>query len=56
MLVLGLLADTAIPALPAKRRRAYETAAKSDVKATAKKVEGFYVDGSRPLALDAGVA
>ena len=56
MIVIGILAGIAVPALLSQKRKAHETAAKSDVKGIAKEVAGFYVDGSGPLVLAPGAA
>lgn len=45
MIVLGVLASIAVPAFLSSRREAYETSAKSDVKAITKEVLGLQVDG-----------
>lgn len=51
MVVIGVLAAMAVPTFLGQRRKAHETAAKSDVSRIAKEVLGFYVDGSGAMTL-----
>ncbi|MDT7571350.1 MAG: type pilus assembly protein PilA [Actinomycetota bacterium] len=51
MIIIGILAAIAVPAYLSSRREAYETSAKSDVKAITKEVLALSVDGL-PGALD----
>jgi type IV pilus assembly protein PilA len=51
MVVVGILAGVAVPMLVSQKRKAREAAVKSDVKAIAKEVAGYYVDGSAALTL-----
>lgn len=51
MIVLGLLAAIAVPAMLTQRRKAYETSAKADVKNITKEVMALYVDGAGPMTI-----
>ncbi len=51
MVVLGLLAAIAVPAMATQRRKAYEASAKADVKAITKDLMALYVDGGRALEI-----
>lgn len=55
MLIIGILAGIAVPVLLSQQRKAREASVKSDVKAIAKEVASFYVDGNGPLQLSAPV-
>ena len=52
MIVVGILAAIAVPAV-LQRRKAYETSAKSDVKAITREMLAQYVDGRRRLTRSA---
>lgn len=54
MVILGILAAVAIPALLSQRRVAHETEVKSDVRAIALQVAGYYLEETGPLQLTAG--
>lgn len=51
MVIIGILAAIAVPALLGQKRKAHESGAKADVAAIAKEVVGFYTDGSGSLTL-----
>lgn len=53
LVITGVLAGIAVPALLLQKRKAHEASAKSDVKAITKEVLAFYVDGRGPLNVDA---
>lgn len=52
MIVIGLLAAIAVPALLTNKSRAQEAAVKSDIKQIAKEVVGYYIDATGPLTVD----
>ena len=51
MVVVGILAGIAVPALLMQRRKAYETSAKSDVRAITREMLAQFVDGSGALTV-----
>ena len=52
MVVIGVLAAIAVPALLTHRARAQEVAVKSDVKQIVEEVIAFYVDGTGPMTVE----
>ena len=54
MMIIGILAAVAIPVMLGQKRRAHETAAKSDVSTIARELTGYYVDGRSSLVLAPG--
>jgi type IV pilus assembly protein PilA len=51
MVVVGILAAIAVPALVMQRRKAYEASAKSDVRAITREVFAQFVDDQGPLTV-----
>ncbi len=51
MIIIGVLAAIAIPALNGAKSKAQEAAVKSDVKQIAKEVVAYYIDGKGPLSV-----
>lgn len=51
MIVGGILAAIAVPAVAAQRRKADEATTKSDIRGVAKEVLALYADGSGPFAV-----
>ena len=49
MIIIGILAAIAVPVYLNQRKKAAETAAKSDVTVIGKEVLAYYVDGTDPL-------
>ena len=56
MIIIGILAAIAVPALLSQKRKGYETSAKADASNIAKQVVTFYVDGVGALSLSPGTA
>jgi len=54
LIIVGILAAVAIPVMLGQKRKAHETAAKSDVSTIARELTDYYVDGHAPLALVPG--
>ncbi len=52
MIIIGILASIAIPVFLNQRKKAFDTATKSDVTRLGKEVAAFYVDGSGALTVD----
>jgi len=50
MIIIGILAAIAIPAFLNQRKKAYDTAAKSDVKNVATEIQSYLVDNAPPAA------
>jgi len=50
MIIIGILAGIAIPAFLNQRKKAYDTAAKSDVKNVATEIQSYLVDNAPPAA------
>ena len=55
MIIVGILAAVAIPAMLGQRRKAHEAAAKSDVSDIARELTDYYVDGHASLVLLPGL-
>jgi len=53
MIIIGILAAIAIPVFLNQRKKAVDTAAKSDVSRIGKEVATYYVDGTGPVAVGA---
>lgn len=51
MIVVGILAAIAVPAMVTQRRKADEATTKSDIRGIAKEVLALYADGSGPFAV-----
>src|SRR3712207_4499873 len=51
MIIIGILAAIAIPVFLNQRKKAVETAAKSDVSTIGKEIAAYYVDGTGALTL-----
>lgn len=51
MIIIGILAAIAVPVYLNQRKKAAETAAKSDVTVIGKEILTYYVDGTGPLTL-----
>jgi len=49
MIIIGILAAIAVPVYLNQRKKAAETAAKSDVTVIGKEILAYYVDGTDPL-------
>jgi type IV pilus assembly protein PilA len=50
MIIIGVLAAVAIPAYTNQKNKAYETAAKSDIKNTVTEIQSYLIDNSAPSA------
>ena len=53
MIIIGVLAATAIPTFLSQRAKAHDSATKADVSNLGKEIAAYWVDGSGPLVLDA---
>jgi prepilin-type N-terminal cleavage/methylation domain-containing protein len=51
MIIIGILAATAIPVFLSQRAKAHDTAVKADVSNLGKEVQTYFVDGAGPLTL-----
>ncbi|GLY30583.1 prepilin-type N-terminal cleavage/methylation domain-containing protein [Kineosporia sp. NBRC 101731] len=54
MIIIGILAAIAIPVFLSQRKKAQDSAAKSDVSALGKELSSYYVDGSTVPAITQG--
>ena len=53
MIIIGILAAIAIPVFLNQRKKAVDTAAKSDVSTIGKEVATYFVDGAGPVTVNA---